>query len=498
MTCRTLEARIRTVRAPVAMLLAALLFGVSGQQLFFSRAPGLNVLVAVALFLAIGWWLRPRTVRLDLADAWLPLAALAFGALTTLRADPALAAFDAVAAAVLALAWIAALGGARITRYDVRSLGGEVADGIAGIVDRPVRLAHQASGPIAGLVRSRTGRLPAYVGGAALACPFLAAFSILFASADPIYAQRVSDLFDVVRWRELFRDAGPRAALFILIAWLAAAAFATLERARAARSASEIRGVITVETAVVVLASVDVLFSIFVGLQLGYLFGGRDTIDAAGIPYSVYARRGFFELMASASLVSVLLVGVGIQSRTRSRLTTALGLVLVGLALVVLVSAVYRLDLYQLAYGWTELRFYALAGIAFLGLGLAVLGWCVIAARMHRCLQPLIGAALLVALGVNAVSPSAFVARADLERLIDPSGLPADAQRRMDPAYLVSLGDGAFPVLVDLLPSLRWDDRNLLGAWLRWSARGRAGAPDPWESLNVDRLRARSALEAIR
>jgi hypothetical protein len=178
--------------------------------------------------------------------------------------------------------------------------------------------------------------------------------------------------------------------------------------------------------------------------------------------------------------------------------TTALGLVLVGLTLVVLASAHYRLDLYQQAYGWTELRFYAAAGIVFLALALAILAWSVVARRMHVSLQPLAGAALLVALGVNAVSPSAFVARADLDRLIDPAGLPADAERRMDPAYLVSLGDGAFPVLVELLPSLRWEDRNLLEAWLHWTARRRAATPDPWESISVDRVRANAALGSLR
>lgn len=491
-------ASIAPMRGPAAMLLAALLVGATGQQLFFARAPGINVLVATVLFLGIGWWLRPRAVRLDRADAWLPIGALAFASLATLRADRALVGFDAVAAAVLAAGSIAALGGARITRYDARALAAEAADGIAGLVDRPVRLAHRASGPIADYIGSRAGRLPRYAAGAALACPFLAAFSVLFASADPVYAQRMNDLFDIVRWRDLFRDAGPRTVLFILIAWLAAAAFATLERVRAPRVATNVRGVITADTAAVTLASVDLLFAAFVALQLGYLFGGRDTIDAAGIPYSAYARRGFFELMASASLVGALLFGLGLQSRTRSRITTALSLLLVGLTLVVLVSAHYRLDLYQLAYGWTELRFYALAGIVFLGLALGVLAWSVIAGRMHVSLQPLIAAALLVALGVNALSPSAFVARADLERRIDPAGLPADAERRMDPAYLASLGDGAVPVLVELLPSLPWEDRNLLGAWLQWTARGRAGAQDPWESFTVDRVRANAALETMR
>src|SRR5260221_3355622 len=114
----------------VAMLLAALLSGLAAQQLFFARAAGVNVLVATALLLAIGWSLRPRTVRPDLGDAWLPVAAVTFAALATVRADAALVAFDAAAAAALALASIAALGGARITRYDARSLVDEAADGI--------------------------------------------------------------------------------------------------------------------------------------------------------------------------------------------------------------------------------------------------------------------------------------------------------------------------------------------------------------------------------
>jgi hypothetical protein len=498
MTVRRAGTSIRAMRGPVAIVLAALLFGLAAQQLFFARAPGLNVLIATALFLLIGWWLRPRMVRPDIADAWLPVAALTFGVLATLRADAALVAFDALAAATLGLAWIAALGGARITRSDARSLAAQAANGLAGIVDRPVRLAAHAIGPISAVVRSRTGRLPRYAGGAALAVPFLTAFSVLFASADPIYAQRVGDLFDVVRWRDLFRDAGQRTVVFAVIAWLAAAALANLERARAPRAATEVRGVISAETTAVLLAFVDLLFAIFVAVQLGYLFGGRDTVDAAGIPYSAYARRGFFELMACTVIVGALLFGLGLQSRTRSRVTTALGLVLVALTLVVLVSAWYRLDLYQLAYGWTELRFYALAGIVFLGLALAVLGWCVGAARMHIGLQPIFAAALLVGVGVNALSPSAFVARADLERLIDPSGLPADAERRMDPAYLVSLGDGAFPVIIELLPSLRWEDRNLLTAWLRWTARGRVGTQRPWESFSIDHTRAQAELEGLR
>jgi hypothetical protein len=498
MTTGVSPGSILGVRRPVATLFAALAFGIAGQHLFFARAAGLNVLVAAVLFLALGWWLRPRDRRLDVADAWLPVVALLFATLCVIRADAALVGFDAAVAVVLALAWTAAQGGARITRLDAHGLAMEVADGVAGLVDRPARLALAASGPLAEQVRSRTGRLPRYASGAALACPFLIVFSVLFASADPVYARRVGDLLDVVRWREVFRDAGPRLVLFVLGAWLAATALSKLARQPLQHATAGSRGPITVETAAALLACVDLLFAAFVAFQIAYLFGGRDTIDAAGLPYSAYARRGFFELIACASGVGALLFGVGLQRRARSVATTALGLALVALTLVVLASAWYRLDLYQQAYGWTELRFYALALIVFLALALLILGGCVIAEGMRYALQPVIGAALVVALGVNALPPSAFVARADLQRRIDPSALPSDAERSMDPGYLVSLGDGAFPVLVELLPSLPSADRDLLRAWLRWSATGRARGPDPWESFNVEHVRARDALDSVR
>jgi hypothetical protein len=307
----------------------------------------------------------------------------------------------------------------------------------------------------------------------------------------------VNDLLDVVRWREALQDAGPRLLLFGVMAWVAGAALSKLARPPLPHAAHGSPGVISVETATATLVAVDLLFAAFVVLQIGYLFGGRDTIEAAGIPYSAYARRGFFELIGCASLVGAMLFGLGVQPRARSAVTSALGVGLVALTVIVLSSAWNRLDLYQLAYGWTELRFYALAAIVFLALALLVLGWCLVTHRMRFALQPVIGGALLVALVVNVIGPSAFVARADLERLIDPSSLPADAQRGMDPAYLVSLGDGAVPVLVGSLPSLRPADQDRLRAWLRTRASVRWSNADAWEHFNVDRGRARDALASL-
>ena len=54
-----------------------------------------------------------------------------------------------------------------------------------------------------------------------------------------------------------------------------------------------------------ILVLVNAVFTGFVALQAAYLFGGLDTMQAIGLSYAEYARRGFFELVAVAALAVV-------------------------------------------------------------------------------------------------------------------------------------------------------------------------------------------------
>jgi len=243
---------------------------------------------------------------------------------------------------------------------------------------------------------------------------------------------------------------------------------------------------------------IDGLFVFFVGLQIAYLFGGIDTLNATGLTFSSYARRGFFELIAVAILAGGLLFAVELVVAKRTRLYVGAALTLALATLVIVVSAAYRMQLYQLAYGWTELRFYALAGIAWLGVGgvcAAMLVW----RDATRWLLHSAGLiALAVAIAVNLIGPSAFVARQNLERVVDPSGLPADASRELDAQYLASLGDGAVPTLVEFLPHLRAADRAALGSALRtYAFEGRGLEPGSLPAFSLDRERARQALLSV-
>ena len=324
-------------------------------------------------------------------------------------------------------------------------------------------------------------------------------FALLFSSADAVFARSLENVFDLKRIADALSETPGRLFIALAFAWPAAGALAALWRVPRDYLTSPSRARLAGESATVALALIAALFAAFVSLQLAYLFGGRDTLDAAAITYSAYARRGFFELIAAVALVAVLLFRLELTVQVRGRAYLGAALTLLALTAVVLASAWYRLDLYQQAYGWTELRFYAMTAIAFLALALALFGWGVARGRMSFALQPLALAVVLVALTANAIGPAAFVARANIARVLDPSGLPADASRNFDADTLVGLGGGAIVELVDAFPRLPLSQRLYADILLRiaLSRVDEDRAPD-WQGWNLEREHERAALVRAR
>jgi len=489
--------RVLERRALTAVALASLL-GVVAQLLFFREPLGLNALLVTALFLAAAWTQRDPAAAFRGRDAWLPVSAIAFAAFCAIRADAPLLAFDVVAAIGCTAATVAAWSGIPVSVLPVAAL---LAEGWS-LTERALIGAADLLVPAWLRLRiapRRFARASGYLGGVGLAVPFVMVFAILFSSADAVFQRALESVFDLKRIAELLSETPGRAFIALAFAWPAAGAMVALWRVPRDYRTTPPRALLAAETATVALVVIAALFAIFVTLQLAYLFGGRDTLDAAAITYSAYARRGFFELIAAVALVGASLFGLELLVRDRGRAYVAAALVLLALTAVVLVSAWYRLDLYQQAYGWTELRFYTVCAIAFLALALVIFAWSVLRGRMSFALQPLAIAAVLVALAANSLGPAALVARADIARVLDPSGLPADAERTLDVGHLVALGGGAIVELIDAFPRLPPGDRLRAETALRaeLSRHDERRASD-WQAWNLERERARLALVRAR
>ncbi|HYM53672.1 MAG TPA: DUF4173 domain-containing protein, partial [Candidatus Dormibacteraeota bacterium] len=361
------------VRA-VPIVLASLGFGLLAQLLFFDTGLGVNLPIAIAALLGAGWAVRDRSRPLPrLADRWLAAAALILAAFVALRGDTTLVALDVLGVVGLTGAALASFGGLRVVERPLGGLlllGGKVLASALGGGAAPVDDARRALP--GGLLRDGVGRGMPVLRGLLIAIPLLILFAALFAAADAAFAEIAGDLFG---WRLDLGSLPGRVVLALVAAWVAAGLLAFVVHGREPASAGQVdaawqrRPRLGTGEALTVLVAIDLLFAGFVILQATYLFGGGDTRAATGLTYAEYARRGFFELLAVAFVVGGLVLALEgfVIRRPRPYLAATIGLVV--LTLVVLASAFLRLRLYQDAYGWTELRFYVLAAIAWLAIG---------------------------------------------------------------------------------------------------------------------------------
>lgn len=451
--------------------------------------PGLNVALwavsGVALLLML---LRRRGEPASREATWLVGGALAFAGLLVLRDAEALAVFSLFSAVAL-LTLAAARAGAA---WAVRAETSDLAFGALRVAVLSV------AGPVGwgrGAPRGAGGRADWAWGartlarGTAMALPALIVLTSLLMSADPVFARIVRDAL-MIEIEPLLEHVVFAAA----IAWLTAGylrAFLigdqpVMERLRVPRPA------VAAAEVTVALSILNVLFLGFVAVQLRYLFGGADLVEVtAGLTYAEYARRGFFELVAAAALVVPILLladwAAAPESPRARAVLRGTTLVLVLLLLGVIASAAYRMQIYQAAYGLTELRLYVSVVIVWLTAVLAWLVLTVLRGRRDRFPFGAVAAGLVCIAGLHLLNPHAVIARVNIQR--------AAAGAEYDGDYLRSLSADAVPTLVDRLPLLPRPERCRVTEML--NERWRGERPGGWRTWNASDWRARRLVRGL-
>jgi hypothetical protein len=210
----------------------------------------------------------------------------------------------------------------------------------------------------------------------------------------------------------------------------------------AARPARHALG--TVE-ARIALGALVALFAAFIAVQASTLFGGqRHVLDTAGLTYAEYARSGFAQLLAVAALAFVVL-GAARRWAPGERLLPA---ALCVLTLVVCVSALRRLGLYEETYGFTRLRFTAHAALLYF----AALFALVLVTRSPRAVVALTASTVLA---FALSDPDRRIATHNLERY--------ERTGKIDVGYLMTLGPDATPALAGVVPPPCVADDGLAG-----------------------------------
>jgi Domain of unknown function (DUF4173) len=247
----------------------------------------------------------------------------------------------------------------------------------------------------------------------------------------------------------------------------------------------------------------NVLFALQTGLDLIYLWGGASLPDA--MSYAEYAHRGAYPLVATALLAAgfVLVAMRPGGPAEESRLIRPLVLLWVGQNVLLVISSIYRLDLYVAAYSLTYLR---LAAFIWMGLVAAGLGLILVQTILRKPNSWLITAnaamLALVLYGCCFINAPRLVASYNL----DHCGAAGRTGPSLDQKYLASLAPQAIPPLeahVEEIPALRpiildyrqkYEDQARHRNWRAW--RFRAWRLERYLTINPDTSSNPSASKA--
>ncbi|MFJ3925108.1 DUF4153 domain-containing protein [Streptomyces sp. NPDC090022] len=451
------------VAIPASGLAAALLLGDGlGPGLLIAVVPA--IVAAYVAARAAGRTARPWTL------VW-ALGCLALLAVPALR--------DSAWPATLAL--LAAVGLGALALYGSRTWPGVLLSPLGFFDAMPTGVAWAWAGLAARSGGSRERWWPLVKAGG-VAVVLLVLFGALFASADAAFADLLGGLIPEVSVAD-----GPFRFLLFMVGLLAALAAARAaaaplrwDRIEVAPGTPRSR----VEWALP-LVLLSLLFAGFNAVQLTVLFGGySEVLDRTGLSYAAYARQGFWQLLW-ATLLTLAVIALALRWAPRSgpadrRLVRGVLGSLCLLTLVVVASALRRMDFYVDAYGLTRLRVSVAAMELWLGLVIVlIMAAGVFGARgLPRAVVASAGAAVLA---FGLLSPDGMVAERNVARF--------ERDGTIDLAYFQTLSADAVPAL-DRLPEPQ-RSCALRGINDRLAERGRT----PWYAASWGEERAKWLLK---
>jgi len=288
-------------------------------------------------------------------------------------------------------------------------------------------------------------RFIAMARGLTLAVPIVVVIGALLGSADPVFGS----------WFD-------RRFLIRSIVMVSTGSWVLLGLARAAaarrptpvlRPAPKLGSVEVVS----VLGALCALYAVFVISQVVTLRGGaQHVLDTTGLTYAEYARSGFFQLLAAASITLVVVLTARACADRRRLSVMVVSEATITLTLAVVAVALRRLGLCESAYGLTLLRLASTTTAVWIGVVFIVLATAVARRGSDgHWFGPVVVLSGILFVGLWAAGhPADTVARVNVERAANGSSLDVDA--------LFQLGSDGVPALVNGSSRLSALDQQML------------------------------------
>lgn len=334
-------------------------------------------------------------------------------------------------------------------------------------------------------------RLKGVLRGLLIVAPLLAVFTFLFSAADANFERYTLALGDLISV-ELPQHVLSIALMSAFSAGLLLCTMPELSNQSRLQSpllqhrVNFLRSLGDEEIAVI-MGSLALLFLVFVLLQFGYLFGGRETIEQVdGLTLAAYARRGFFELIAVSLLTLVVLLWIS-STQCSQRIFRPMAVVLVVCVLFILASAAQRLYLYSESFGLTLSRVLAAAIMLWLAGNLVSFIVTLLRSGGTGFAFGMFASGIATVILLGLANPAAIVARVNLSKAIASS-----QEQSIDIGYLTRLGADAVPLLLERIHHLPAYQQCIVAYELitRYGGERNEDEKNDWRTWNASRSKA--------
>jgi len=238
-----------------------------------------------------------------------------------------------------------------------------------------------------------------------------------------------------------------------------------------------------------ILSLLNIVYITFTVIQFAYLFGGNSFMLPSSFTYAEYARRGFFELIAVAIInFGILLFSITFVKKESRKANAVINAFLSAIAVftfVLLISAFYRMALYEMAYGYTYLRIFVQAFMILLFV-LFIINLAYIWYRRLPIIKLYILCSLIIYITLNFANVDAIIARNNINRYY--------STEEIDVGYLTMLSYDAIPEMTRLLKS---EDKEIVNAVNDYFEKEKKilSEQDQWQSYNFSKIKAQKVLD---
>lgn len=426
------------------LIAISLFLGILHAYLFNEGLIGLNYPVFILGTIATGLWvLQMHTRKIETMHQVILILSLFFGMMVFVRSSELLTFFNIIGSLLLLLLAIDLSSGKQMRTYVVQDFFNLVLLPFRFIIPFFQTISRAVSLNDFSIQNPKTKEV---VRGIAFAIPTLLLFTWLLSGADATLAK----FFDTLVGFEFTENTIGYIihTLIVAVFFLGAFGFMVTQIHSPAKDTTFYARTLGLLETSIPLIAINVLFCIFIILQIGTLFGGETHLTENGLTYAEYAREGFVQLIwvaiFSFLIVTFMEKRVVVQGERHVRSFRVVSGLLILQVVLILISAFQRLSLYEATYGFTTIRLFSHALMIWLGVALILLFYHIWKSeRQEVFFFRLFCSTVVLLFAMNLLNPDVFITKKNLVRYAETGSI--------DSTYLGNLSYDALPYTIHLL-----------------------------------------------